>query len=217
MRAFCGVMMLSLLPAIASAQTLGGATTAPDLETAVQNQGPMTVERIHNGFLAAPEFKFTEFNHQSAGLMGGYAGVVFAENFFIGGGGYGTVTSHRDGDIAYGGLIMQWFAKTNDVFGFSARMLIGGGTSESVGTVQVVDPRGRPTFQTVQYHQDFIAFEPEMNLVVTLSKNVRISGGVGYRFTGNGWYGPYYYSSGYPGNGPSGVTGSIGLHIVGGQ
>ena len=59
----------------------------------------MTVERIHNGFLAAPDFKFTEFDHKTSGLVGGYAGVVFADAFFIGGGGYGLVTD-TNGRIA---------------------------------------------------------------------------------------------------------------------
>jgi hypothetical protein len=213
-----GALLLCLLPVAASAQTFG-TVAAKDLDTAQTpqtSQGPMVVERIHNGFLAAPEFKFTEFNHDTAGLMGGYAGVVFADALFIGGGGYGTVTSDHGSELAYGGLIMQWFGRASDTFGYSARMLIGGGTSESNGTVQVVD-RGRTSLQTVHYHQDFLVFEPEVNALVTFSKNLRLSAGVGYRFTGNGWYGPYYYDYGYPGHGPSGVTASIGLHIGGGR
>ena len=53
----------------------------------------MTVERVHNGFLAAPDFKFTEFDQTSSGLAGGYAGVVLDEHFFIGGGAYGLAPS----------------------------------------------------------------------------------------------------------------------------
>lgn len=52
-----------------------------------------------------------------------------------------------------------------------------------------------------------------MDAHVRFSKHLRLTGGVGYRFTGSGWYDHYGYTYGYPGNSPSGVTGSIGLQI----
>ena len=56
-RALCGALAICLLPLTASAQT---SDAALDLGAAAQaSQGPMTVERIHNGFLAAPDFKVT--------------------------------------------------------------------------------------------------------------------------------------------------------------
>jgi hypothetical protein len=216
-RAIAAGVMTLLLPIAASAQTRD--TPSLDLSAAQTSQGPMTVERIHNGFLAAPEFKVTEVNHQTSGLMGGYAGVVFAEALFIGGGGYGTVTNeHGNNDLAYGGLIMQWFGRTNETFGYSAKMLIGGGTADSTSLVQAVDGHGHVTTQTVRFRQDFFAFEPEVTVLVRFAKHARLTGGVGYRFTGNGWYNNYYgYSYGYPGYTPNGVTGSVGVQIGGGS
>ena len=71
--------------------------------------------------------------------------------------------------------------------------------------------------QPTRVHQDFYVFEPEVNGLVRFSKNARLTGGVGYRFTGNGWYNNYYYY-GYPGhNSPSGWTGSFGVQIGGGS
>ena len=78
-RILTAAFVLSLLPIGASAQTSDGA--ALDLAAAQVSQGPMTVQRIHNGFLAAPDFKITDFDHKTSGLVGGYAGVVFAEAF----------------------------------------------------------------------------------------------------------------------------------------
>ena len=63
--------------------------------TASQNtQGPMTVERITSGFLAAPDFKVTRFDHRTSELAGGYAGWLTDQQLFVGGGGaYGWPTA----------------------------------------------------------------------------------------------------------------------------
>jgi hypothetical protein len=213
-RAFAIALACSFLPIAASAQD---GTAALDLSAAQQSQGPMTVERIHNGFLAAPDFKVTDFDHKTSGLMGGYAGVVFADAFFIGGGGYGLVTDTNNRSLGYGGFLMQWFGRTSETFGFSGKMLIGWGEAESTQAFQVVDNRGRTSLQTARVHQDFYVFEPEVNGLVRLSRNVRLTGGAGYRFTGNGWYNNYYYSYGYPNSlSPSGWTASVGVQFSSG-
>ena len=96
MRSAEGALALCLLPVAASAQI---ASTAPDLATAEQmTQGPMKVERIHNGFLAAPDFKFTDFDHKTSGLMGGYAGVEFGHRLSNSGKKCGriTVRAHQE-------------------------------------------------------------------------------------------------------------------------
>jgi hypothetical protein len=207
--------VLSLLPVAASAQTSDGA--ALDLAAAAQaSQGPMTVERIHNGFLAAPDFKVTDFDHKTSGLAGGYAGVVFADAFFIGGGGYGLVTDTGGRSLGYGGLIMQWFGRTNETFGYSAKMLVGAGTAKSTETIQFVDNRGHVIPQATVVHQDFAVFEPEVTGLVRFSEHVRLTGGAGYRFTGNGWYNHGYDD--YPGhNSPSGWTASVGIQFGSGS
>lgn len=213
-RAFFVTLACALFPIAAAAQD--GSGTALDLSAAQTAQGPMTVERIENGFLAAPDFKITDFDHRTSGLAGGYAGVVFADAFFIGGGGYGLVTDTHGRSLGYGGLVMQWFGRTNETFGYSARMLVGGGVAESTENVQVVDGRGRVSLQPVRTHQDFFVFEPEVNGLVRFSRHLRLAGGAGYRFTGNGWYDHYHYD--YPGHvNPSGWTATIGLQIGSGS
>src|SRR5215471_9632517 len=164
MRAALGALALCLLPVGASAQL---APTAPDLATAEQmTQSPMKVQRVHNRFLAAPDFKITDFDHKTSGLVGGYAGVVFADAFFIGGGGYGLVTDTQNRSLGYGGLILQWFGRTSETVGFSGKILTGWGSAESLQAYQVVDPRGRASLQTARIHEDFYVFEPEVNALV---------------------------------------------------
>src|SRR4051812_49749260 len=114
----------------------------------------MTVERVHNGFMAAPEFKFTEVDKRSAGLAGGYAGVVFDEHLFVGGGAYVLATERRGRDMAYGGVVLPWVGGGSDTLGFSGRMLLGGGSIESAGTTENVDRR-RANIEPVRTPQKF--------------------------------------------------------------
>jgi hypothetical protein len=183
-RALPAALAFSLLPIAAFAQT-GGAVL--DLSAGAQmSQGPMTVERVHNGFIAAPEFKFTEIDKRSSGLAGGYAGAVFDEHLFVGGGAYVLATERRGRDMAYGGLVVQWLGGDNDGFGFSARTLLGGGSAETTGTVQIFD-RGRLIVEPFRARRNFLVAEPELDALVRLTEHVRLAVGAGYRFTGTDW------------------------------
>src|SRR5712691_8783426 len=114
-------LMLCFLPIAAAAQTTPGGAAAP------ASQGPMIVERVHSGFLVAPDFKITEVDKKTSELAGGYAGWVTDDKIFIGGGGYWLANQSRDREMAYGGLMVQWLARTNERFGLSAKGLVGGG------------------------------------------------------------------------------------------
>jgi hypothetical protein len=201
---------LCLLPIAASAQTVA----APDLAAADQmSQGPMTVERVHNGFLIAPDFKFTEIDHRSSGLAGADAGVVFDDHFFVGLGVYGLATNSHGRDLAYGGLLVQWLGGGSDVFGYGAKLLLGGGTTESNGTLQVLD-RGQVINETFRARQNFGVAEPELDALVRVAPHVRLSIGAGYRFTGSRRLDPAFD---IPGTRLDGAVGSIGLQIGGGR
>jgi len=210
-------LALCLVPTAAAAQ-IGGAATA-DLTAAQTSQGPMIVERVHNGFLVAPDFKITQVDKKAAGLAGGYAGFVIDDAFFIGGGGYALVTNTRDRQMVYGGLVLQWFGRANERFGYSAKTLIGGGTSESSSTVQLMEG-GRMVSERLRFRQDFFVAEPEVDAIVRLTTHLRLTAGVGYRFTGSGRFGhdDYRYGpSGLPASRLNGAVASIGLHIGGGS
>jgi hypothetical protein len=209
-KAIAATLALWLLPVAASAQT----AAALDLSAAEQpSQGPMIVERVHNGFLVVPEFKFTEVDRRSAGLAGAYAGLVIDERFFIGGGGYVLTAERRGRDLAYGGLVLQWLGASNDVFAFSAKTLLGGGSTESSGTIQILD-RGQAITYPFRSRQSFFVAEPEVDLLIHFTDHIGLAVGAGYRFTGSD---RYDRDLGIPDSRLSGAVGSIGLRIGGGS
>ena len=63
--------VLVLVPLAASAQSSGDQTP--------QTQGPMRIERVHSGLLAAPDYKVTDVDHTTSQLLGGYAGWITDE------------------------------------------------------------------------------------------------------------------------------------------
>jgi hypothetical protein len=237
-RAACAAaILIAALPLAAAAQTPPDAIEAS--AEAVQpppappvNQGPMIVERLHSGFVFTPEVKATEFDEKVSGLVGGSAGWLSQETFFIGGGGYWMPTNQSNGRrLAYGGVVMQWFVVNGDRFGVSAKALLGGGRATLPETVtQVVGfPLGRdadrltPAQQrdliqshtvttTVRSRQDFLAAEPELNARLGLTRHVRLTLGAGYRFAGNDWRREGLLDRGRR---ISGAVGSLGVQIGG--
>ena len=223
--ACAGALLVASLPLTASAQTAADITQPP------VNQGPMTVERIHSGFAAMPEVKVTDFAGNWSGMIGGSAGYVAEEAFFIGGGGYWMATdrSHTR-ELAYGGFVMQWFVLNNDRFGVSGKVLLGGGeaTTPQIVTQVVGLPtpreldrltqaqyndlvRAHTVTSTVGLREDFFVAEPEVNARLALAKHVRLTLGAGYRFAGHGWW-PYYYAGGHNDR-ISGATATFGVQI----
>jgi hypothetical protein len=218
-RAGATSLMLCLLPIAATAQTTpGGAAPA--------SQGPMIVERVHSGFLVAPDFKITEVDKKTSELAGGYAGWVIDDTIFVGGGGYWLANQTRDREMAYGGLIVQWLARANERFGFSAKALVGGGRATlsstvsdilrlsdndrtSIGRIDQDDlNRARIANASVRFRQDFFVAEPEVGVLLRLTRRLRLTGGAGYRFTA---------AEGRNDNRLHGAVGSVGLQIGGGS
>jgi hypothetical protein len=174
---------------------------AQDPSAAAQiTSGPMTVERVHSGWLAAPDVKITSVDHATSALAGVYGGFLSNELFFVGGAGYWLANNHSDRRMGYGGVVAGLMAPTDRAVGFGAKVLFGYGTATLGTTVtEAVFPpipvplpgqrpvQPAPTFRTttVLVHDGFGVAEPEANLLVNFSRNVRLAGGVGYRFAGD--------------------------------
>jgi hypothetical protein len=210
----------ALTPVVASAQS----GTTP-------SQGPMIVERVHSGFLAAPDFKVTEVDKKTSELVGGYAGWLADESFFIGGAGYWLASGSSDREMAYGGVMLQWLAQTNNVFGIGVKGLLGGGQATLASTVTtyvpvpvpILDPRNIrpgdpnliirppvPTTTNVRFREDFVVAEPEVDVLFRVSRLVRLTAGAGYRFIGAD-------RRGVDDRRLRGATGSVALQIGGGS
>src|SRR5262249_15749730 len=84
------------------------------------NQGPMNVERMHNGFVAAPDVKVTQVDKKTSALAGDYAGWLVDDTFFVGGAGYWLANQASDRKMGYGGLMVQWLTRQDRTVGFGA-------------------------------------------------------------------------------------------------
>jgi len=187
----------------------------------------MVVERVHSGFLAAPDVKVTEVDHTTSALVGGYAGWLTDETFFVGGGGYWLANPDSDRKMAYGGLVLQLLAHSDRRIGFGIKGLIGGGSATLGTTIQpafdfrdlpnLPDLRRldldldrflrAPTPTRIRLSEAFFIAEPEFDVVVRLTRQLRLTGGVGYRLID---------AEGRDDHRLSGATGTIGLQIGGG-
>jgi hypothetical protein len=185
-----------------------------------RTQGPMIIEQIHSGWLAAPDVKVTEVDGKASGLVGGYAGWLSEQRIFIGGGGYWLANGH-DREMAYGGVILQWLVWDSGRFGVSANGLLGGGQATLSDTVSVRVPEVRTNgrvvtpattvTQSVRVRDGFAVAEPGGQFSIRLKKQLRIAVGAGYRFTGSDRRG------GFRGDRLDGATGSVALQIGGGS
>jgi len=197
-------------------------------QSAVPAQGPMTIERVHSGFVVAPDVKMTEVDDTTSALVGAYAGWLTDDTFFVGGGGYWLANQDRDRKVAYGGLVLQWLTHTDSRIGFGAKALIGGGQA-TLGTTlsqnfrlpdlpnapavsQVFRDLDRlfhpPTTIRVRHDEGFFIAEPQVDLVVRLARQLRLNAGVGYRLIG---------AEGRDERRLRGASGSIALEIRGGS
>jgi hypothetical protein len=181
----------------------------------------MTIEQIHSGFLMAPDVKVTEVDGKASALVGGYAGWLSQERFFIGGGGY-WLADGNDREMAYGGLVLHWLVWNNGRFRVNARGLVGGGEATLSDTISVRVPEVRTNgrvitpattvSQRVRIRDAFAVAEPEAQLSFKLVKALRVAVGAGYRFTGSDRRG-----GGFRGDRLDGATGSVSLQIGGGS
>src|SRR5262249_53714857 len=127
-RVVFAILLLMATPIASRAQNADG--TSGDAGQPPSSQGPMTVERGHNGFAVAPDFKVTRINGSTGRLAGGYAGWIFDDALMLGGGGYWlTNNANSARDMWYGGGVIQWFQWPDRPISIGARGLIGGGSA----------------------------------------------------------------------------------------
>jgi hypothetical protein len=114
-------------------------------------------------------------------LAGGRMEAVISHNWGIGGGGYGTVAGSKledlEGlsrlDMAYGGMVLEYVFKPHAIFHVCVPVLVGGGQVQFVG--DYVDP------ESGQDSDLFFVIEPEFNLELNVTRNLRVDLGVAYR------------------------------------
>jgi hypothetical protein len=176
-RALIAVLVMLLLPMVAAAQT---------------TQGPLVLERLHNPFVVAPDYKITDIDGETGQLAGAYAGKLLGDILFVGGGFYWLVDGDHGEEMRYGGLVLGWSMPAGRAVRFGARGLVGLGTATLGVDGQLLgQPRGRFSTrgvpgQTVHFlaHDDFFVFEPQVNATVQVIPHVGVEVGGGYRLSG---------------------------------
>jgi hypothetical protein len=133
----------------------------------------------HGGF-GGPVMRFTRIAGKDAFMMGGRGGYVVNGTFVIGGGGYGwsseRVRARRGAagfhqlEMGYGGLELEYIARTRKLVHWNAQLMIGGG-----GASQDVNSQ-------LQVRDDgFFILEPGVNVEVNVISGFRTGLGVAYR------------------------------------
>jgi hypothetical protein len=137
----------------------------------------------HGGF-GAPVVKFTEIDNRFGVLVGGRGGWIINGSFVVGAGGYGLANvgnfehvMNAPGDrgrlaMGYGGLELTYVLRPDELVHFSAGVLIGAGGL-------VWNPQGQSGNQD---DDAFFITEPELAVVLNVTRFFRAGLGVSYRF-----------------------------------
>jgi hypothetical protein len=175
-----------------------------------KDAGPLTIERLHSGFVIAPDNRFAEVDGHFGNFVGGYAGWSTDRTLLVGVGGYWLTNDPNRIDMGYGGALVEWVVRGDRRFTLSTRALIGGGGATVTDTLANLgyptdgrmpvydDPRhgepyGRHGFPPgpptplpgdtrVRVHDGFFVAEPQVNACLRLKEWLRLDAGVGYRF-----------------------------------
>jgi hypothetical protein len=167
------------------------AAAAQGASSSEQPQGPMTVERVSNEFVIAPEYKVTDLHGETGQIVGVSGGRVIDGVLLIGAGGYWMVDGSRGTEMGYGGAIVEWRQRTDHLIGYSLGGLAGFGQATRQLAVTIVgrgDPRDNRRDAQVfdgrfRFRQNFFIVEPEADVIVNVTQRLHLHVGVGYRAT----------------------------------
>ncbi len=109
--------------------------------------GPLVLERIHDGWVLAPDFKVTDIDDRTGELAGVYGGRLIDNTLLIGGAGYWLTNDARDFKMTYGGVVVGWQSREFGRIRFGGRGLAGAGVAtlgfDVTGQRNVINAGGR--------------------------------------------------------------------------
>jgi hypothetical protein len=152
-----------------------------------------------DGFMFAPDVRFTEVNGRASTLIGGYGGMVYGKQLLIGAGAYFQVYDAYNRYMNYFGPVVEYRLFPEKTIGLNLHALVGGGVAYGGNNCcyPVYGPYHYGYY--TPYNTGFFVFEPEAQVSVRFSPILSLKGAVGYRVT-----------SGYN---LDGVSGSVSLQI----
>jgi hypothetical protein len=187
-----------------------GQERQPSAPAADAQGSTMQVTPLTRGWVVAPDVKITRVDDRAATLVGGYVGWVTEGAFLVGAGGYWLANGSDNREMAYGGLVLEWLARTDRRIGFGARTLLGGGRATiGLSYAEVLGPAAAEAFDghrlgfghrsgrhrgvfdpdnltrsVGDVGENFLVAEPQANVLLTLTHWMRLNAGVGYRLIG---------------------------------
>jgi hypothetical protein len=179
--------------------------------------GTLQITEIQNGWVVAPDFRFTRMDKHVTTLVGGYGGYDLDRTLLIGGAFYGAVNGVNDLSAQYGGGLVRWTVNGHQTVAVSIGTLIGWGSgsvtrsyNQLFGTPPSppvhVDPRLTPISGSTLFRVEdgFFVAEPQLSVVFRLAPWARLDVGASYRAVN---------SSDLIGHALSGPSGSVALRI----
>ena len=164
---------------------------------------PLTVERVDNRFVVAPDFKATDVDHELGQLAGIYGGTLLDDRVLIGAAAYWLANGSDSSRLTYGGLLVGWATPDTSRIRFGVRGLAGVGTatlpaeadatftrgalpSPSIRFGTRTPPRLTPDIglmRTIRFalRDDFLVFEPQGIVGLSVTDHILINVGAGYR------------------------------------
>ena len=153
----------------------------------------VSTEGAESGFAFTTDYRFTDVGHQTAHLLGGYGGMVFAGRLFVGAGGYWQLGyNHNNINLSYFGGVFEWRQWNHRPVGLTLHTLVGGGDAHFGNNYYYPVGPGYPTpyyGYYSPYGETFFVFEPEAQVNVRVGRDMRFSAGAGYRITSTDYHG----------------------------
>jgi len=166
-----------------------------------------TIEEIDDGWVVAPDFRFTEVDDELAAAIGVYGGYQLDRRLLIGAGAYWLKGGRTD--LSYFGPLIEWSTKTGGRFDVSIGALVGVGSATRYALfgdpfdTEVDNMRdndaisfsshgghrfGRgagPRFGRGfgSYYDEFAVAEPHVSFLTRATDWLGVNVGVGYRAT----------------------------------
>jgi hypothetical protein len=164
-------------------RTLTLAVALAPLSLAAQDRTLISSNEGFGGF-GGPMFRITQAAGETMALGGGGGAFIVGKRFAIGGAGFGGTTKvdarlngsnvRGEMDFGYGGLTLEYIARSSDVIHPTFGVLVGG------GAVSVWPDDLRPRLRD-RGNESFGVVEPQLGLELNVLHWMRIGGTVGYR------------------------------------
>jgi hypothetical protein len=186
--------------------------------------------RIQHGGYGAPVIKVTTIDGGSAVLLGGQGAWLINHTFGLGIAGYGMVTERiynrpdqpnapeyeptatRRLELGYGGLLLSYVNRSDELIHTTVDLLIGGGTIGFAKRYRYADNWDSGDWDSDDWDHSrsgstdgFFVLEPSLNVEINLVRFMRLDAGMGYRWVSG------VSRFGYGNADISGVTGTLAL------